>query len=411
VTVTMPLKQYLTYQHNVQRYFREHCDKYDGIIIPLSIAISFPSGTYGFVRALCAKDDAKQYAIDPRSALFQKTWNRTFVREPHRKMATVFGGPFSEHALARALTPEDFEDDDVIDELVRNCLNFQRRFRTSEDDQRKLNKYKKMLGLKALGELGDPQFLIPPYFQFSEIGDEWHEVAARCIASAVAQEDAIPIQPVMHFSQWEGEAEWRPCLAELKDQGIEAVWFYPNDFHEHNADVAHLTSYLQVVALAAEMKIKPYALFGGYYAIVLSYFGLKGFGNGIGYGEWRDSGYHRGGSASTRVYILKLHRFIDAPAAQALIDQDPEYFGEDTDILANYVQSNQPLDDMSQEEALDHFMECRKLEVDFVMENDLATASGELRETLKRLDEMPLERERYGDSLETWADVLEGESE
>ena len=67
----MDIEQYITYQHNVQRFFREHSEKYTGVIIPLSIATSFPTGTYGFVRALCSKHNLK-YAIDPRTPLFQR---------------------------------------------------------------------------------------------------------------------------------------------------------------------------------------------------------------------------------------------------------------------------------------------------------------------------------------------------
>ena len=48
-----PFQHYLTYQHNVQSYFREHADKYEGVIVPLSIATAFPTGTYGFVRQSC----------------------------------------------------------------------------------------------------------------------------------------------------------------------------------------------------------------------------------------------------------------------------------------------------------------------------------------------------------------------
>ena len=126
--MTSKPKQYLTYQHNVQRYFREHCDKYEGIIIPLSIATAFPSGTYGFIRALCAKDKGKEYAIDPRDALFQKEWDRSNVREPHKKMASALGGPFASSGLSRAVTTADFKDDAVVDSVVQSCLEFQLQF-------------------------------------------------------------------------------------------------------------------------------------------------------------------------------------------------------------------------------------------------------------------------------------------
>jgi hypothetical protein len=401
-------KQYLTYQHNVQRYFREHCDKYDGIIIPLSIATSFPSGTYGFVRALCAKDGNKHYAIDPRSALFQKQWNRNNVRDPHRKMAQTLGETFAEVGLTRALTSADFASDEVLKECVRLCVEFQLQFRTREEDQRKLNKYRKLLGLDAgsLHELRAPQFLIPPYFQFDGYTDPWYQISQRCIVFSQEFAAEIPVQPVLHFRQWP-DITWKTAFDWLRKTKVDSFWFYPNDFREHTAADSELKAYCDAVESAIDEQLTPNTLFGGYYAILLTYFGLQAFGNGIGYGEWRDSGYHRGGTASTRVYILKLHRYLDAPAAQALIDFDPDYFGSDTEILTEYIEAGKPLDDMSTEDALNHFMQCRKLEIDFVANQSLVDAISELRQTLAVLEPKELERHEYGASLERWANVLE----
>jgi hypothetical protein len=149
-------------------------------------------------------------------------------------------------------------------------------------------------------------------------------------------------------------------------------------------------------------------MFSGYYGILMAYFGLSGFGNGVGYGEWRDSGYHKGGMAVSRVYLLRLHRFLDAPNAQAMIERDPDYFGLDTDILAECVASGRPVSDLTNEECLDHFLECRKLEVEFVSNQPLASAVDELGETLERLSAWPLERDRYGASLERWRNSISG---
>ncbi len=404
--MTSKLKQYLTYQHNVQRYFREHCDKYEGIIIPLSIATAFPSGTYGFIRALCAKDRGKEYAIDPRDALFQKEWDRSNVREPHKKMASALGGPFASSGLSRALTSADFKHDAVVDSVVQCCLDFQLEFRMREEEERKLAKYKKLLGLTSLDNLREPQVLIPPYFQFERLNDPWYKVSERCIKASEKYKKNIPLRPVLHFTKWANVPKWDDCLNVLNQQKIKSFWFYPNNFKEHEATEADLKLYSAAVKAATGLKLEPFSLFGGYFAILLSYFGLSGFGNGIGYGEWRDSGYHRGGTAATRVYLLKLHRFLDAPAAQALIENDPEYFGGDTDILADCVASNRSLTDLSLDECLDHFMECRKLEMDFVSSQPVAVSIAELRETIDHLKPMPLESEKYGTSLHHWIAAL-----
>lgn len=403
----MPVEHYLTYQHNVQKYFRHHVDKYSGVIVPMSIVVSFPGGTYGFIRALCAKDKKKRYAIDPRTPLFQKDWNRANVRKPHERMADALGEPFATKGLAGPLDAADFSGD-ALSVVVERCLSYQKRFRTREEDARKLAKYKKLLGVEDLGELGDPQFLIPPYFQFNGEDDAWFEVSLRAVESAPAHSEGIPIRPVLHMQNWGAVRDWPAIVNRVKAVGCSELWLYPNFFKEHDASTEDLLLYRAAVEACTAAEVTPFVLFGGHYAIMLGAHGLGGFANGVGYGEWRDSGYHRGGTAIQRVYIPRLHRYLDAPAAQDILDRDADYFASGSDLLLACVESDRPLDDLSQEECLDHFMECRSDEIALLAAQGLDAARAELAETVARLDALgPLQKERYGDSLQRWLDAIE----
>jgi hypothetical protein len=189
--------------------------------------------------------------------------------------------------------------------------------------------------------------------------------------------------------------------------GIDAYFIYPNYFKEHEASVENLSSYRNAVELSSKTGVSPYTLFGGYFAILLHYFSLSGFGNGIGYGEWRDSTYHKGGLASNRIYIYKLHRYLAPEVAQGLIDKDPDYFASDTDLLSECVTQRRPLFELSQAECLDHFMECRHMELEFIKSQSLVDAIAELNTTNEHLTEIgPVERNEYGDSLARWVDAL-----
>jgi hypothetical protein len=396
------IEHYLTYQHNVQRYFRDHAGKYDGIIIPMSIAVSFPGGTYGFIRALCARDRTKRYAIDPRTPLFQKAWDRRQARAPHERMVEELGEPFTSKGLAGPLAPTDFEDE-ALTIAVHRCIAYQKEFRASEEDQRKLNKYKKLLGVENLGQLQEPLFLIPPYFQFNDETDPWFGISLRAVELSQAVADGIPLRPVIHPRNWDAVIDWPSLLNRLKVTGCRDAWLYPNNFKEHDATLPELQSYRAAVEACVRGDINPYSLFGGYYAILLGTFGLKGFANGIGYGEWRDSGYHRGGTAILRIYMPRLHKYLDVPAAQNLLDKDADYFAGDSDLLSECASGGRPLADLSQEECLDHFLECRRDEIAFVDLQGLAPARAELQETLNKLTGVgPFERQTYGPSLEQW---------
>jgi hypothetical protein len=110
----------------------------------------------------------------------------------------------------------------------------------------------------------------------------------------------------------------------------------------------------------------------------------------------------------TRVYILKLHRYLDAPEAQNIIDKDSAYFAEDSPLLSECVSTGRRLTDLTLVECLDHFMESRYVEMEFVASNPLHAAKEELQETCEHLQKMgPLEMQEYGTSLAMWRDAIQ----
>jgi DNA-binding XRE family transcriptional regulator len=400
------LTHYLFYQHNVQRFFITHIEKFDGILVPFSIAASFPAGTYGFLRALLGKDQTKRFALDPRSALFQQGWNRSNIREPHRKMAAIFGEPFTSVGLLRALTPHDLPTA-RINEITKSCIQYQLDFKVQKDQQRKLEKYRKLLGIDTVPKIANPQHFVPPYFRFSDVGDEWYEISMSCAEQATTIVPANQLCPIIHFAEWPTSDEWQAVAVRLKNAGISSLFMYPNNFREHEATEEKLQKYVESTTSVVGAGITAIALHGGYLSILLEKKGLSGFGNGVGYGEWRDSGYHRGGTAEIRLYIPKLHRFLDPAKAQSLISGNPEYFAADSDLLNEYALSNKPLTSVSLQEALDHFMDSRQREIEAVRDNTLLHLTQELADTVEVLKAIgQLEAENYGPSLTRWRSVL-----
>ena len=402
------MDHYLCYQHNVQKFFIRHLEKFTGVIVPFSIASSFQSGTFGFLRALLAKDKSKKFALDPRSALFQHRWNRDKTREPHRKLAAIFGGPFLTSGLDRPLTPNDFSSENIS--LTTNlCIQYQLNFRVLEEPERKLEKYRKLLGLDAMPAISNPQRFIPPYFQFASLEDPWFDVSMRCIEHATTLVPADDLTPVVHFSPWKGIENWAIVADRLAAMGTKSIFLYPNDFREHDASEIELRKYAESVAVLVNKKISADALHGGYFAILLEKRGLAGFGNGVGYGEWRNSAYHKGGTPEVRIYIPKLHRFLDPVSAQFVITRGGEYFTAESDLLSGYALANKPLTQVQSQEALDHFMWCRQQEISFVNSNPVKALVEDLLETVEVLKSVgPLQVETYGPSLRRWAATLSG---
>lgn len=190
--------------------------------------------------------------------------------------------------------------------------------------------------------------------------------------------------------------------------GVRSYFLYPNNFQEHEAAEDELDMYIRSAEADHAAGFRPFALHGGYFSIILEKRGLAGFGNGIGYGEWRDSGYHRGGSAYLRIYIPKLHRFLNPVEAQSLIAADQDYFTADSDLLSDFSAAKRPLIEVQSAQATDHFMESRYQEIRFVKDHTEADIVAELRETVKRLSDIgELEAQRFGTSLSKWANAID----
>jgi len=322
-------------------------------------------------------------------------------------MAAILGEPFLSVGLSRPLVPEDFSLAGKTKASTEACLNYQLGFRVLEEEQRKLEKYRKLLGIDSIPKIENPQRLVPPYFQFESIDDPWYEISIRCAENALSVAAADKLSPVMHFSSWTGVDDWRAIARRLRAMGIMSVFVYPNKFKEHEASEVELDRYSDCVNAVSNEDLELYALHGGYFAILLQKKGLSGFGNGVGYGEWRDSGYHRGGTAEVRLYIPKLHRFLDPAGAQTLVDRGTDYFTSDSDLLSEYALAKKPLTQVQSQEALDHFMECRQQEIEFVRANSVEALTAELDQTVLALSDIGgLELEIYGQSLGRWSNIL-----
>lgn len=405
----MSFDHLLTYQHNVQKYFRKHADSYQGIVVPISIASSFPTGTYGFVRALCTKDDRKTYSIDPRTALFQKNWNREkLIRDPHKTVAKIFGPPFDSAGIVRALRASDFSDPSVVERVARKCIEYQLAFGMREEDKRKLSKYAKMLGVSELAPLAEPLFVTPPYFEFHDQTDEWYRVNIDMCKSALAASGDITVRPVIHLQDIKAIASWKAIADDLTSLGIRQMWIYPNKFKEHDKSERDLVAYRHAISQLRSHGLEVWAMFGGYFAIMLSKYGLNGFSNGVGYGEWRDSGYARGGSAVTRIYVYRLHKYVSIEEAQLLIEHDMDYFGHRSELLRECAEDERPVSEVSNSEVLDDFMICRAAEIHDVGLIGVDEIAAELEETIERFEGMsPFFIEKHAPSLKRWKSTLQ----
>ena len=119
----------------------------------------------------------------------------------------------------------------------------------------------------------------------------------------------------------------------------------------------------------------------------------------------RKSGYHRGGTAEKRIYIPKLHRFLEPARAQVLLNASL-YFSQDSELLEECMSTSVPLDSLAPSRITQHFMESRDGEMQFVADSDIGSIVAELRETVAALSDVGPVEQTYSQSLERWANVM-----
>lgn len=411
----MAFEHLLFYQHNVQVFLLGHVEKYQGVIVPLSVATAFKDGTDGFIRALCKASPEKVYMIDPRSALFQARWDRKKKRDAHRRMATQLGKVALETLDAdRAITVDDLTAD-AIEDMVRTSLAFQLDF--GQQDNAKLKKYAKLAGVATLGRLESPRRLVPPYFQFTSENDPWYSKTMAILEESqryLKERDGsllTELCPVLHSRGFADVVDWGKVAGELKARAVQTAFLYPNNLKEIEIGLPDLQRYRDAVKAIAGAGVRCYTLHGGYFAVLLSKHGLAGFGNGIGYGEWRDSGYHSGGQANIRIYVPKLHRFVQANEVQFLLEAFGEFIAEDSDLLSGLLSSGGSALAVTTEQANNHFLDCRAAETKFVAEADIQAIKAELTSTADVLGTCKVKAaevisQKGRETLLRWADAL-----
>lgn len=399
------MEQYLFYQHNVQQYFLRHEADFSGVAVPMSIAVSFLDGTNGFLRALFARDNAKRFFIDPRTALFQRRWNRENVRPPHERMAKHLGALF-QAGLTRAVLSTDLTDE-LLQQATIACVEFQQRFSEHEpEQQRKLNKYAKLADVETLPVINNPQDFVPPYFMFEDRQDPFYTASLDCTRFAAERFGVENIRPIIHPHNVLTTATWQAISDDLQQIGVQRIALYPNDFKEHERSEDELRRLCSGVKVFSDAGIATLQLHGGYFAITLQKLGLAGFGNGVGYGEWRDSRYNKGGTAEKRIYMPRLHRFLDPIRAEALLREDPEFFAGDSEFLSEIVHTERSFADVTLEEALDHFMASRREEMAFVTRSTPAAIAEQLAQTATRLDNLGELEQQLAPSLRRWSEII-----
>jgi hypothetical protein len=359
---------YLAYGATDQETFRELRDSYNGILVPATIAAFQRQGTGGFVLSLSATPEAPPYLIDPRFPLFQQALKAP--KKSHTALAALLGD--ADLVVTKADPfPVEFPDHRVA-AIAEAWVAFNQGYGVKENE--KFDKYAKRLGEDVRPEAAQgPEAVLAPYFACRGPEDPWWDRSQRFFeATAAATATAgVPCLRVVCGPDARSVGE---LLDDLSDPEQLVVW--ASGLDEHNAPVADLIDYRRAIATGAEAGHDMFALYGGFFSVLLGAVGLTGASHGVGFSEhrsWRE--LPSSGAPPPRYYLRRAHRYVPQDLAQALYNIDPTL----TKCTCDHCAGRPPVA-LDYHELMKHSVVCRKEEIDRWTEFDNSDAAAILRD-------------------------------
>lgn len=373
---------FLSYGASDQHTVRELRGTYDGLLVPGTVAAFQREGTGGFVLSLSASDSQTPYVIDPRSPLFQQV-----IAEPkrsHTALKAILGLPENYLPVASAFT------DELVGLVAGKWAEFNCNYKDGAGA--KFDKYAKRLGNLDRSAASEPKIVLAPYFVSGSTADPWWAVSTNLHARTRAAVTAIrATTKCVRVVATEDVSALDALLAALASEAELAVWVSGLDEHESSTEA--LIAYGRAIKNAAARNQRLFALYGGFYSVLLAGAGLRGSSHGIGYGEnrkWIE--LPQSGPPPSRYYLPELHKYIRPELADVL------WGAGVTHCECPVCEANPPIL-LDYHELMMHSVHCRAREIESWQGLSLADASkrldAELKEFMDRLEKAQIQEEPF----------------
>lgn len=311
-------QHYLSYGSTDQQTVRDLSKYFSGLLVPGTIAAFQAEGTKGFVLSLSARS-ADPYVIDSRFPLFQNRLPNP--KKSHLMLADVLGVPSLINREA-APSPANFTAG-VVQAIAENWIDFNVGFESVKT--KTFDKYASRLNEEVLPEnRQDPAFVLPPYTMVHSMADGWAEVSSRIWEASLSYAGSKGIRGKLRRVLAANSAElWGQLAASVTDTEIVA---WVSDLEEFRpTSETELLDYGRALQQAQSRGQRVFALYGGFFSVLLARYGLAGSSHGIGFGEHRDwIELPSSGAPPARYYVPRLHRYIGVDIAVSLWRQFPE---------------------------------------------------------------------------------------
>jgi hypothetical protein len=262
---------------------------------------------------LSATEAAPPYVIDPRFPLFQQPLEEP--KKSHEALAQLLGAP--ELVRSRPPGPADFGGE-MLSKVARRWVEFNTGYGTQQ--AAKFDKYAQRLEEEVVpADARGPEAILAPYFVCSSTADPWWQRSEELFDAARAYATRIPVLRVVACVEPD---QLDDLLTAISDERV-VVWI--SGLHELELPPEELAQYGLALRAARARDQSCFALYGGFFSVLLASSGLDGASHGIGYGEHRTwLELPRSGPPPARFYLPRVHRYIGQDLAYQLWSRNPE---------------------------------------------------------------------------------------
>jgi hypothetical protein len=331
----------------------------------------------------------------------------------------------------RPVTEKDFSSSKDIAQLAERVITFQEKFLVDSIPEEDLKYF-----TEHPSDILRPCFFIAPYFYMqSSTIDRWLKINQDLITESkkVSKKNEVYAEIVIDRGILEKQDELsRISDAYLKLDKCDGYLLWISDLSEHDSSLSTLRGLKELVKALA-LSDKPIInLFGGYYSLLLTKFGLSGVCHGPGYGEERDVIPVGGGLPTSKFYLTPIHqrllyRYVElmvrtpvwptandfykevcaGPTCKAILDGNLNNFykfGQETISQKKDRTYSFPTTE-ARFRTTQHYLEAKLQEFNEVAQNELGMLIKQLQTAKQKYDQyMTGAQLRY---LDTWVDVFQ----
>ncbi len=348
---------------------------YHGICFSANVACFGKTWVSQFINLL-----RKPFFIDPMTYAFQfplqniskgNTLRKSFLR-----LAEIYGDPIKTMiSSGREVNPSDLTDDDV-ESMTKNIFDFQESTATSESSsQKSLVEFGEWLGERATEQ--KPEFIVSPYFWFDSPESDFYYVNLRIMKLGKKYSSKIPVYGVICTNvETLSNDEWVSKIV-LDFSTVDGILLWISDFNEHRMTGNELMNYLNFVQELSRNRT-VIVMYGSYFSMIASKFGLTGISPGIGIGESKNvKEQPTGGAFSNRYYVFQAKTMTVDANARNFYMENPETLCKCNICGGSKVISKEEIppffDELTPLKAKRHYCMCRALELEEIEKNDIDT--------------------------------------